>query len=210
MSRYTAANCRICRRQGIKLFLKGTRCTTDKCAFVKREYSPGQHGKGKGRKKVSDYGLQLREKQKVRNIYGIIERQFRRYFQLASRAKGVTGERLLELLERRLDNVVFRLCFASSRPQARQFVRHGGVLVNGKKVNIPSYSVKVEDVISFRGKDSFQKKVRENIELCKERGVPAWLETDFKGLTGKIQRLPAKEDVAFPIQEQLIVEFYSK
>lgn len=209
MARYTGANCRVCRRSGIKLFLKGTRCTTDKCAFSRREYSPGQHGKSH-RTKLSDYGLQLREKQKVKKIYGVLEKQFRRYFSIAARTKGVTGQMLLQLLERRLDNVIFRLGFASSRPQARQHVRHGHVVVNGHKIDVPSFSVKANDTITVRGKDKFKKLVTDTIEASKQRGAPAWLEINAANLSAKVLRLPERDDVGFPIQEQLIVELYSK
>lgn len=209
MARYTEASCRVCRREGVKLFLKGTRCGTDKCAFGKRSYAPGQHGKGR-RVKLSNYGLQLREKQKVKKIYGILERQFRRYFKLASRAKAVTGAKLLELLERRLDNIIFRSCFASSRSEARQMVMHGHILVNKRKVNIPSYSVKTGDIIEIKPKEKIAKHIKETIEKVKDRGVPGWLEADLIGLKTKIARLPERSDLAADIQEQLIVELYSK
>jgi len=209
MARYTQPSCRSCRREGLKLFLKGTRCYTDKCAFVRRSYAPGQHGKGR-RGKVSNYGLQLREKQKVKSIYGILERQFRRYFSIATRAKGATGGKLLELLERRLDNVVFRSCFASSRAQARQMVRHGGILVNDKKVSIPSYAIKVKDVIRVKPNAELIKNVKETVEKVKDRGVPAWLKGDFEGLKTDVVRLPERTDIGMDIQEQLIVELYLK
>lgn len=209
MARYTGSSCRVCRREGEKLFLKGTRCHTDKCAFGRRGYAPGQHGKGR-RFKMSNYGTQLRQKQKVKKIYGILEKQFRRYFTIAARVKGVTGEKLLELLERRLDNVIFRSCFAVSRAQARQMVRHGNVLVNDRKVNIPSYSVKPGDRVQLKPKDNLIKSTKETIEKIKDRGVPEWLKSDFEALKVDIIRLPKREDVGMDIKEQLIVELYSK
>ncbi len=212
MARYTESSCRVCRQKGLKLFLKGARCYSEKCAFNRRGYSPGQHGKGaKGRRgKLSNYGLQLREKQKVKNVYGVLEKQFRRYFQIASRSKGVTGQKLLEVLERRLDNVVFRVCFAVSRAQGRQMVRHGHIRVNNRKVNIPSYSVKVGDVIQVRQKQGLSKIVKEIIESVKDRGVPGWLKHDFEHLKADVVRLPERNDVGIDIQEHLIVELYSK
>ncbi|MEE8317495.1 MAG: 30S ribosomal protein S4 [Candidatus Omnitrophota bacterium] len=210
MARYTGSVCRLCRREGVKLFLKGTRCSTDKCALDRRAYAPGQHGKGRRRPKVSNYGLQLREKQKVKRIYGILEKQFRRYFKMAARSKGVTGEKLLELLERRLDNVVFRSLFSFSRAHARQMVRHGLIRVNNKKVNIPSYSTKTGDVIQVKQKDKLIKNTKEVIETYKDRGVPGWLEQDAKGLKANVIRLPERSDIGMDIQEQLIVELYSK
>ena len=209
MARYTGPSCRVCRREGVKLFLKGSRCGTDKCAFGRRGYSPGQHGKGR-RFKVSNYGLQLRQKQKVKKIYGVLEKQFRRYFKLAERSKGVTGEKLLELLERRLDNVIFRSCFAVSRTQARQMVGHGHVLVNNRKVNIPSYSVKTGDVIQIKQKDKIVKNTKAIVKDAKDRGVPGWLKEDFEALKVEIVRLSERSDVGMDIQEQLIVELYSK
>lgn len=208
MARYRGSVCRLCRREGMKLFLKGARCTTDKCAFARRGYNPGQHGRS--RVKLSDYGVQLREKQKLKRLYGVLERQFRFYFKKATKQTGKTGEALLQMLERRLDNVVFRLCFASTRSQARQLVRNGHILVNGKKVDIPSYQVRENDNIQLRGKEKLIKQTKDTIELVKERGVPAWLEADFANQNGKIAKLPQREDVKFPIQEQLIVELYSK
>ena len=209
MARYTASSCRVCRREGTKLFLKGQRCYTEKCGFDKRSYAPGQHGKGQ-RTKLSNYGLQLREKQKVKKIYGILERQFRKYFQTASRSKGVTGSKLLELLERRLDNVVFRSCFASSRPEARQIVMHGHVLVNNRKVDIPSYSVKTGDIVVIKPKEKTTKRIKESVEKLKDRSFPSWIEVDKEGLKTKIARLPERNDMAADIKEQLIVELYSK
>ena len=209
MARYTGASCRVCRRQGEKLFLKGIRCYTDKCAFDRRSYAPGQHGKGR-RMKISNYGLQLREKQKVKKIYGVLERQFRKYFGIAEGSKGVTGEKLLETLERRVDNVVFRSCFAVSRDHARQMVMHGNVFVNNRKVNIPSFSVKTGDVVHTRPKDKIAKGVKETIEKVKDRGVPEWLKVDTEGFKIDITRLPERADVGMDIKEQLIVELYSK
>ncbi|PIV38888.1 MAG: 30S ribosomal protein S4 [Candidatus Omnitrophica bacterium CG02_land_8_20_14_3_00__42_8] len=209
MARYTGSSCRVCRREGAKLFLKGQRCYTEKCGFVKRSYAPGQHGKGQ-RTKPSNYGLQLREKQKVKKIYGILERQFRKYFQTASRSKGVTGSKLLELLERRLDNVVFKSCFASSMPEARQIVIHGHVLVNGRKTDIPSYSVKTGDIVAIKPKEKTVKRVKDSVEKLKDRGYPAWIEVDKENLKTKITRLPERRDTAADIKEQLIIELYSK
>jgi len=209
MARYTASSCRVCRREGTKLFLKGQRCYTEKCGFDKRSYAPGQHGKGQ-RAKLSNYGLQLREKQKVKKTYGILERQFRKYFQTASRSKGITGSKLLELLERRLDNIIFRACFASSRPGARQIVMHGHVLVNDRKVDIPSYSVKTGDIVVIKPKEKTVKRIKDSVEKLKDRGYPTWIEVDKEGLKAKITRLPERSDMAADIKEQLIVELYSK
>lgn len=208
MGRYIGSVCRICRREGGKLFLKGERCFTDKCAIERRSYAPGQHGQG--RPKVSDYGLQLREKQKLRKMYGILEKQFRRYFRMAERQKGVTGENLLQLLERRLDNIVYRLGFASSRNQARQLVTHGHFRVNSRNVNIPSYLVKVGDVIEIKEKAKEIPQVLESITRMEGKGLPPWLELDREKLRGRLIHLPTKEEIALPIQEQLIVELYSK
>ena len=209
MARYTGSSCRVCRREGEKLFLKGIRCYTDKCAFDRRSYPPGQHGKGR-RIKISNYGMQLREKQKVKKIYGVLERQFRKYFSIAEKTKDVTGEKLLELLERRLDNVVFRSCFAVSRAHARQMVGYGNVFVNNRKVNIPSYSVKTGDVIHTRTKDRIQNGVKETVEKVKDRGVPDWLKVDFEHFKTDVVRIPERGDVGMDIKEQLIVELYSK
>lgn len=209
MARYTGSSCRVCRREGVKLFLKGQRCYTEKCGFDKRSYAPGQHGKGQ-RIKLSNYGLQLRQKQKVKKVYGILEKQFRKYFQTASRSKGITGSKLLELLERRLDNVIFRSCFASSRPGARQMVMHGHVLVNNRKVDIPSFSVKTGDNVVIKPKEKTVKIVKESAEKLKDRGYPGWIEVDKEGLKVKITRLPERSDIAADIKEQLIVELYSK
>lgn len=208
MARYTDSVCRLCRREGTKLFLKGTRCETDKCAVARRAYSPGQHGKVKS--KLSNYGVQLREKQKVKRMYGILERQFRRYFANAARSKGVTGEQLLQQLERRLDNVVFRCGFAASRAQARQAVRHGMVYVNGQRVNIPSYQVDRDDALLIKAKENIQKYVRANEEMTKHRSECDWIAVDKEALKATIKRLPERSDIAIPIKEQLIVELYSK
>lgn len=209
MARYTDAVCRLCRREKEKLFLKGTKCFTEKCPVAKRSYPPGQHG-DKGRTKLSNYGLQLREKQKVKRMYGVLERQFRRYFSIAARKKGVTGKTLLQLLERRLDNVVFRIGLAISRAQARQIVRHNQIYVNSRRVNIPSYLVEANDIITLKTKDKAMNKIKEILEVSKDRTVPAWLEFDRNDLKAKILRLPEKQDIQQPIQEQLIVELYSK
>ena len=200
--------CRICRREGMKLYLKGTRCETDKCAFERRGYAPGQHGQK--RRKDTEYGLQLREKQKVKRIYGLFEKQFRRYFVIASRKKGVTGETLLQLLEQRLDNTIYRMGFAESRTQARQVVRHGQVLVNGKKVDIPSYTLKAGDKVGIREKYKENVILKKSLEQLQKRGVPEWLEVDTGTLSGVFKKVPTKEEIALPVQEQLIVELYSK
>ena len=208
MARYKDEQCRICRREGQKLFLKGARCYTDKCSITRRNYAPGQHGQKK--KKLSEYGTQLREKQKTKAFYGVQERQFRKYFEMASNKKGITGEELLIILESRLDNVVYRLGFGSSRAQARQLVNHGHFEVNGKKVDIPSYLVKAGDVISVREIRKDNKTIQENVEVNSARPVPAWLEKDNEKLSGKVVRLAAREDVDIPVEEHLIVELYSK
>lgn len=208
MARYTGPSCRLCRREGMELFLKGERCYTDKCAIKRRSYPPGQHGQG--RIKVSDYGVQLREKQKVRRIYGILENQFRGYFESADRMKGVTGENLLFLLERRLDNVAYRLGFATSRDEARQLVRHGHFTLNGRKVNIPSIQVKVGDVVQLREKSRKVAAINESLEAVVRRGIPQWLELDKDAFKGTVKQSPVREDITMPIQEQLIVELYSK
>ncbi|OGQ96256.1 MAG: 30S ribosomal protein S4 [Deltaproteobacteria bacterium RIFOXYD12_FULL_57_12] len=209
MARYTDASCRQCRRENLKLFLKGDRCYSDKCSFERRAYAPGQHGQLKFRK-VSDYAVQLREKQKVRRIYGMLEGQFRRSFQAAEQSKGVTGENLLMLLERRLDSALFRLGFASSRAQARQIVRHNHILINGKKVNIPSYMVGVGDVVSLKEKSRANKSIVESLEAVARRGVPTWLELDKDNFKGTVKAMPNRQELTMPIQEQLIVELYSK
>lgn len=208
MAKYEDAVCRLCRREGAKLFLKGSRCYTEKCAISRREYAPGQHGQS--RIKLSDYGIQLREKQKVKRIYGVLERQFRRYFKIAEKSKGITGEILLQLLERRLDNVVFRAGFSLSRAEARQIVAHGHLRVNGRVIDIPSYSVKIGDSMKIVNSEGLIKRVKDNVELTKERGFPRWLEVDPNNLEAKVVKFPERDDVGFPIQEQLIVELYSK
>ncbi len=209
MARYRGPVCRLCRREGLKLFLKGERCYTEKCAIERRAYAPGQHGRGR-RTKFSEYGIQLREKQKVKRIYGVLERQFRRYYKAAARSKGVTGTELLMFLERRLDNMAYRFGFAASRTEARQLVRHGHFMVNGRKVNIPSYQVKAGDVLELREKSRAVAKITANLEGAARRGLPHWLEYDAKAFKGTVKALPAREDLTMPIQEQLIVELYSK
>jgi small subunit ribosomal protein S4 len=208
LAKYTDAKCRQCRREGTKLFLKGDRCFTDKCAFDRRPYAPGQHGRA--RKKVSDYAVQLREKQKVRRMYGILEQQFHAYFTKADMAKGVTGANLLSLLERRLDNVIYRLGFANSRNQARQLVRHGIFTLNGRKVNIPSLQVRIGDTIEVPEKSRKIPVLAEAQEVIARRGCPAWLEADGANFRGVVKALPQREDIQFPINEHLIVELYSK
>jgi len=208
MARYTGAVCRLCRREGVKLYLKGDRCYSDKCAIVRRAYAPGQHGQS--RKKSSEYGIQLREKQKARRIYGVLENQFRNYFEKAERQKGVTGENLLRLLELRLDNVVYRLGFANSRVEARQLVRHGHFTVNGRRVNIPSFMVRVGDQIAISEGSRKSPKFDEISELAAHKTTPAWLEMDKDALVGKVLALPQREDIDVPIQEHLIVELYSR
>jgi len=208
LARYTESSCRICRRENLKLFLKGDRCYGDKCAFERRSYPPGQHGQR--RTKISDYGIQLREKQKVKRMYGLLEKQFRLFFERAERQKGITGTNLLVLLERRLDNIVYRLGFASSRNQARQLVRHNHFLVNGQKVNIPSYLVKAGDTITLKERSRKARTILESLETVARRGVPEWLELDKDNFTGIIRAFPTRENLTMPIQEQLIVELYSK
>jgi small subunit ribosomal protein S4 len=208
MARYTRPSCRLCRREEVKLFLKGAKCPTDKCPVSKRGFPPGQHGQL--RKKESNYGVQMREKQKVKRIYGVLEKQFKHYFHMAERAKGVTGITLLQLLERRLDNIIYRMNLASSRAEARQIVHHGFVYVNGRRVDIPAYTVKVGDEISLKVKEPMLKRLKETQEALKDRLIPKWIGMDPSGLKCKIAVLPVKEDVGFPIQEQLIVELYSK
>jgi len=211
VARYTGPVCRLCRREGMKLFLKGDRCFTEKCAIEKRNYAPGQHGKGgRIKSKLQGYGLQLREKQKVKRLYRMQEGQFALTFDRAAQEKGVVGELLLSKLERRLDNVVYRLGFGSSRDQARQLVRHGHVRVNEKRLNVPSFQVKEGDVIAVSPKAAKNVLVTASVEAVKGRGVPKWLELDAAGMKGKVLSMPARDDVNFPIQEQLIVELYSK
>ena len=208
MARHTESVCRMCRRENLKLFLKGERCYTEKCAIDRRNYPPGQHGQN--RKKFSDYGSQLREKQKVKRLYGIFENQFRNIFKEADRQKGITGEILLSLLERRLDNTVYRLGFANSRNEARQLVKHNHFMVNQTKVNIPSYLVKPGDVIQLREKSKKVTRILEALEGVARRGVPQWLELDKEQLRGSIKGLPTRGEITIPIQEKLIVELYSK
>ncbi len=208
MARYTGPSCRLCRRENMELFLKGERCFTDKCAIKRRNYPPGQHGQS--RAKVSDYGVQLREKQKVRRIYGLLEKQFRSYFDKADRMKGVTGENLLSLLERRLDSVVYRTGFASSRTEARQLIRHGHFTLNGRKANIPSILVRVGDVVELREKSRKITSILESLEGVVRRGLPQWLELEKDAYRCVVKSLPVREDITMPIQEQLIVELYSK
>jgi small subunit ribosomal protein S4 len=209
MARYTGPVCRLCRREGMKLFLKGTRCFSDKCAIEKRNFAPGQHGRDR-KAKIVGYGLQLREKQKAKRIYFTLESQFRAYYEKAATAPGVTGELLLQQLERRLDNVAFRLGYATSRRQARQIVRHGHVEVNGRKVNIPSFQVSVGDVIKVRPNASKFTVIESSREFASHQPAPAWLEINAAELSGKILALPKREDIQLPVNEQLIVELYSK
>ena len=209
MARDTGSSCRLCRRENLKLFLKGDRCYGDKCAFERRPYPPGQHGQRRGGK-LSDYKLQLREKQKVKRIYGVLEKQFRGYYYRAEKQKGITGTNLLTLLECRLDNVVYRMGFASSRKQARQLIRHNHFLVNDRKVNIPSFQVKVGDVIQLKEKSRKMPAISEALETVVRRGIPEWMEADKENFKGILKGLPNREDLTMPIQEQLIVELYSK
>jgi len=211
LARYTGAACRLCRREGIKLFLKGQRCLTDKCAIDKRNFVPGEHGKSHFRRRqLIGYGQQLREKQKVKRMYGVLENQFRRYFRKAETTKGVTGEILLQLLERRLDNITFRMGFALSRPQARQFVLHGHILVNGKRVNIPSYQVKKGDELSVLLKSRKNPLILSAVEGVSGKGLPEWLNLDRETLTGQVLELPSREAIGVPVEVSLIVELYSK
>ncbi len=208
MARYTGSNCRICRRETMKLYLKGDRCYSDKCAVERRNFPPGQHGQNRG--KLSDYGLQLREKQKIKRMYGLLEKQFKTYFKEADRQKGVTGTNFLILLERRLDNTVYRLGFASSRDQARQLVRHNHFLVNGNKVNIPSYLLRPGDKVVVRDGSRQVPGINEALESVPRRGVPGWLDLDKANYEGIFKTLPTREEMNLPVQEQLVVEFYSK
>jgi small subunit ribosomal protein S4 len=208
MARYTGPVCRLCRREGEKLFLKGDRCYTEKCAVDRRSYPPGQHGQG--RHKVSEYGLHLREKQKVRRIYGVLERQFERYYDRASRQKGITGENLLRILEMRLDNIVYRMGFAASRGQARQLVLHEHIAVNGQKVDIPSYELQVGDVVTVRDGSRNMQLIKDNTEAAEGRAVPEWLEVNLDQMEGKILAVPTREQMDISVQEHLIVEYYSR
>jgi small subunit ribosomal protein S4 len=208
LAKYTAAKCRLCRREGAKLFLKGEKCLTSKCAVEKRPFPPGQHGQRRGR--TSDYAAQLREKQKLRRIYGLLEKQFRRYYQQADRRKGSTGENLLQFLEARLDNVVHRMGFATSRSEARQLVRHKGILVNGRQVSIPAYQIKPEDVISVKERCREQLRIRAALGLAEQRGFPGWLEVDVKKMEGVFKARPERSELPAEINEHLVVELYSK
>ncbi len=209
MARYSSAVCRLCRREGMKLFLKGERCYTEKCAIEKRNFPPGQHGKRRAAKMVG-YGVQLREKQRVKRIYGVLEDQFRLYFEAAERQRGITGTVLLQLLERRLDNVVYRLGFSTSRSQAREMVRHGHFVVNGKKVNIPSYLVRAGDAVVVRPSSLKSASILHGMDEVKGRGIPEWLQLDAEKLSGRVVSVPTREQINLPVQEQLIVELYSK
>jgi small subunit ribosomal protein S4 len=209
MARNLDAKCRQCRREGEKLFLKGEKCFTDKCAVERRSYAPGQHGQKSGQR-LSDYGKQLREKQKIRKIYGVLERQFRKTYAEASRSKGVTGERLLQLLETRLDSVAYRMGFGASRTESRQLVRHNGIHVNGKRVNIPSYQVRPGDVVEVAEKAKAQLRVKAAAEAAESRGVPDWMEVDAKGLKGTFKALPTRPELPSSINESLVIELYSK
>jgi small subunit ribosomal protein S4 len=208
VARYIGSVCRLCRREGMKLFLKGERCFKEKCAVEKRSYAPGQHGRR--RTKIQGYGQQLREKQKVKRIYGVLERQFRLYFKNAASKKGVTGENLLSFLERRLDNVVYRLGFAASRAQARQLVAHGHFQVNGRKVNVVSFLVRAGDTVALREKSRQNEMIKSNVDTAAGRGIPSWLQLDAGSFQGSVVALPRREDISLPIQENLIVELYSK
>jgi len=208
MARYIGPVCKLCRREGMKLFLKGERCYTDKCSYTRRPQPPGQHGLA--RVKLTEYAVRLREKQKVRRIYGVLERQFRKIYAEASRSKGVTGERLLQLLEARLDNVAYRMGFGASRSEARQVVRHNGILVNGKRVNIPSYEVSPGDVVEVADKAKAQLRLKASAEAAESRGIPEWIEVDTKALKGKFKALPARAELPTTVNESLIIELYSK
>src|ERR1700704_3262117 len=209
MARYIGAVCRLCRREAMKLFLKGERCYTEKCAIEKRNFPPGQHGKTR-KAKLAGYGLQLREKQKVKRIYGVLEDQFRRYFESAERTRGITGETLLQLLERRLDNVAYRLGLATSRAEARQLVRHGHFQVNGKKVDIPSFRVKVGQAVTVRERSRTVVRIVEALSQSERRGVPDWIEVQKEAFSARLKSLPTRADLTMPINEKLIVELYSK
>ena len=210
MARYTGPVCRLCRRERMKLFLKGDRCFKEKCAIERRAYPPGQHGQRRGRRSSSGYGPQLREKQKVKRIYGVLEKQFRNYFKDAERQRGVTGDNLLVSLERRLDNVVYNLGFASSRSQARQLIRHGHIQVDGAKTTIPSYQVKTGQQIQVKEGSRKNEFIRASVETARGRGIPSWLELDPDNFVGKVTALPTREDIKLPVEEQLIVELYSR
>lgn len=209
MARFTGSVCRLCRRENLKLFLKGDRCYSDKCAFDRRSYPPGQHGQRRGRKS-SDYGIQLREKQKIKRMYCLSEKQFHLFFERAERKRGITGTNLLTLLERRFDNVVYRLGFVNSRAQGRQFVKHNHFLINGKKVNIPSFLIKIGDVIEIREKSRKMQAIGDSLDAVVRRGIPQWLDLDKDKLEGIVKAFPVREDLTMPMQEQLVVELYSK
>jgi len=209
LARYTGSVCRICRRENLKLFLKGDRCYSDKCAFDRRGYPPGQHGQRRGRK-ISDYGIQLREKQKVKRMYGLSEKQFHLFFERADKQKGITGINLLVFLERRFDNVVYRLGLVNSRAQGRHFVKHNHFLVNGRKVNIPSYLIKIGDVVEVREKSRQIQSLEGALDAVVRRGIPQWLDLEKENMKGIVKEFPSREDITTPIQEQLIVELYSK
>jgi len=208
VGRYIGSVCRLCRREGNKLFLKGSRCYTEKCAIERRSYSPGQHGQGRPR--ISEYQIQLREKQKLKRIYGLLERQFRGYFEKAARKKGATGENLLQMLERRVDNIVYRLGFCASRNQSRQMVNHGHFLVNGRKVDVASYLVKNGDIVELKPSSRQLPQVQASMASAEGRGIPQWLELDKANFKGKVNSIPTKEDLALPVNEQLVVELYSR
>jgi small subunit ribosomal protein S4 len=208
LARYTESVCRLCRREGLKLFLKGERCYTDKCAIERRNYPPGEHGQA--RSKFSEYAMQLREKQKVKRMYGLMERQFRRYFHLAERAHGITGEMLLQLLEQRLDNMVYRMGFATSRAEARQLVRHGHFLVDGRKVDIPSYLLRQGQEVCVRERSRSIARLVDNLAQAERRGVPDWLEVSKEAFSARVKALPTRADLTMPINEKLVVELYSK
>jgi small subunit ribosomal protein S4 len=208
LARYRGSSCRLCRSEGLKLFLKGDRCYSDKCAYERRGYAPGEHGQS--RRKRTDYGIQLREKQKVKRMYGLMEKQFRGYFERGDRQKGVTGTNLLIILERRLDNMVYRMGLSTSRSEARQLIKHNHFMINGKKVNIPSYLVKIGDSIQVKEKSRKVGRIMEAVETVARRGIPQWLELDADNFTGVVKRYPTREELTMPIQEQLVVELYSK
>jgi small subunit ribosomal protein S4 len=208
LARYTDSVCRLCRREALKLFLKGERCYTDKCAIERRNYPPGDHGQG--RHKFSEYAVQLREKQKVKRMYGLLEGQFRRYFEMAERSRGITGETLLQLLERRLDNMVYRMGFATSRAEGRQLVRHGHFSVNSRKVDVPSALLKPGDVVGVRERSRKVVRIQEALAQAEHRGAPDWLEVDREGFSGRVKALPKREELTMPINEKLIIELYSK
>jgi small subunit ribosomal protein S4 len=208
VARYIGALCRICRREGEKLFLKGDRCYTEKCAIERRKYPPGQHGQGY--RKLSDYGIQLREKQKVRKMYGLLERQFRRYFFEAERRKGITGEVLLQLIESRLDTMLFRMGFAPNRRRARQLIGHGHIMVNGKEVNLPSYTIKAGDLVEIKESSRDMPEIVDSMAKSEHRGIPGWVEVDSANFRGKVVHIPSRDEIQLPVQEQLIVELYSK